>query len=81
MARPRMSEAELAGLGSGEVSYIRRLSTTQARAMFPNIEGLPEGILLFSLFAADGTPLAITDSLGAAIGHAYDVQLAIAYIH
>ena len=36
--------------------------------MFPAIEGLPKGINLFALHAADGTPLALTDSHQAAVG-------------
>ena len=46
--------------------------------MFPQIEGLPKGIPLFSLHAADGTPIALTDTLQAAIGHAHEDELAIA---
>ena len=46
--------------------------------MFPMIEGLPRGINLFSLHAADGTPIALTDTLQAAIGHAEEGELAIA---
>ena len=49
--------------------------------MFPAVKGLPEGISLFSLHAADGTPLALTDTKQAAIGHAIDDDLQIASVH
>jgi hypothetical protein len=49
--------------------------------MFPAIEGLPQGINLFSLHAADGTPLALTDTKQAAIGQAIDDDLEIASVH
>jgi hypothetical protein len=75
---PVMSEVELARLGGGEVAYIKTLSATEASEMFPMIEGLPKGIPLFSLHAADGTPIALTDTLQAAIGHAHEGDLAIA---
>lgn len=78
---PLMSELDLARLGGGEVAYIKTLTSDDARRMFPMVEGLPRGINLFSLHAADGTPLALTDTLQAAIGHAQEGDLAIAAVH
>jgi len=75
---PVMSELDFARLGGGEVAYIKTLTSDQALTMFPQIEGLPKGIPLFSLHAADGTPIALTDTLQAAIGHAQEDELAIA---
>ena len=76
-----MSELELAGLGDGEVAYIKTLTSDEALEMFPQIEGLPKGIPLFSLHAADGTPIALTDTMQAAIGHAQEDELSIAPLH
>ncbi len=76
-----MTEHELATLGGGVVAYIKMLTSDEASRMFPAIEGLPEGINLFSLHAADGTPLALTDTKQAAIGHAIDDDLEIASVH
>lgn len=76
-----MSELELARLGGGEVAYIKTLSPDEASRMFPMVEGLPKGISLFSLHAADGTPIALTDTLQAALGHAAEGDLAIAAVH
>lgn len=78
VAAPVMSELDLARLGGGEVAYIKTLTSDEALQMFPMIEGLPKGIPLFSLHAADGTPIALTDTLQAAIGHAHEDELAIA---
>ncbi len=78
---PVMSELELARLGGGEVAYIKTLTSDEALEMFPQIEGLPKGIPLFSLHAADGTPIALTDTLQAAIGHAQEDELSIAPLH
>ncbi len=80
-AVPLMSELELARLGGGEVAYIKILCSADARRMFPMVEGLPKGMNLFSLHAADGTPIALTDTLQAAIGHAQEGDLAIAPLH
>lgn len=76
-----MTEHELATLGGGVVAYIKTLTSEEASRMFPAIEGLPQGISLFSLHAADGTPLALTDTRQAAIGHAIDDDLEIASVH
>lgn len=78
---PVMTELELARLGGGEVAYIKVLSCDEATRMFPMVDGLPQGIPLFALHAADGTPLALTDTLQAAIGHAQEGDLAIAPLH
>ena len=76
-----MTEGELATLGGGVVAYIKTLTSDEASRMFPAVKGLPEGINLFSLHAADGTPLALTDTKQAAIGHAIDDDLQIASVY
>jgi hypothetical protein len=78
---PVMSMNDFAKLGGGKVAYIRMMTSDQAREMFPAIEGLPTGINLFALHAADGTPLALTDSHQAAVGHALGDELEIASVH
>ena len=77
----RKSEGDLAKLGGGKVAYIKVMSTDEAKELFPAVEGLPAGIDLFALHAADGTPLALTDSRQAAVGHAMGDELEIASVH
>lgn len=76
-----MSDVELANLGDGEVAYIKVLTCDEARQLFPTVEGLPNGINLFSLHGADGTPIALTDTMQAAMGHAIEDELALASLH
>ena len=76
-----MSMSDLANLGGGKVAYIRVLTTNEAKEMFPAVQGLPAGIDLYALHAADGTPLALTDSRQAAVGHALGDELEIASVH
>ncbi len=76
-----ISEIELARLGDGQVAYIKSMTSAEARRMFPSIKGLPRGADLFALHAADGTPIALTDSRQAAVGHALDGELEIASVH
>ena len=78
---PIMSMSDLAKLGGGKIAYIRVMTPDEAKAMFPAIEGLPAGINLFALHAADGTPIALTDSRQAAVGHAMGDELDVAAVH
>ena len=76
-----MTEREFATLGGGVIVYIKPLTSDEASRMFPTVQGLRKGVNLFSLHAADGTPLALTDTKQAAIGHAIDDDLQIASVH
>jgi len=76
-----MTEHELATLGGGVVAYIKTLTADEASRMFPTIEGLPTGINLFSLHAADGTPLCITDDFAEATRDPHAVQLRLVSVH
>ena len=76
-----MSQFELAKLGGGHVAYIKTLTADEAQRMFPAVNELPSGINLYALHAADGTPIALTDTKQAALSHAMDGELLIASIH
>ncbi|MEM1372144.1 MAG: DUF1150 domain-containing protein [Pseudomonadota bacterium] len=76
-----MTSDEFEQLGGGEVAYIKTLTSDEASEMFPSIEGLPEGINLYAVHAADGTPLALTDSMQAALGHVLGDELEVASLH
>ncbi len=76
-----LSGLDLAKLGDGKVAYIRMMSSDEAQRMFPTITGLPDGSNIFALHSADGTPLALTDSRQAAMGHAMGDRLVVASIH
>jgi len=81
VAPPVMSMSELAKLGGGKVAYIKVMTADEASQMFPAVEGIPTGISVFALHAADGTPIALTDSRQAALGHAMGDELEIASVH
>lgn len=76
-----MSMTELARLGGGKVAYIKVMTHDEAKELFPAVEGLPTGIDLYALHAADGTPLVLTDSHQAAVGHAMGDELEIASVN
>ena len=77
-----MSDAELARLGGGDVGYIKPLTIELARELFPDLsEELPESGELFLLGAADGTPIALTDTRQAALKHAQEGEINISSVH
>ena len=78
---PVLSELELAALGDGHIAYVKEMTSDQAIEMFPSVNGLPRGISLFALHAADGTPIALTDTRQAAIGHAMEDELEVRALH
>ncbi|KUO60408.1 MAG: hypothetical protein APF80_15720 [Alphaproteobacteria bacterium BRH_c36] len=79
--RRDISTDELERLGGGEVAYIKTLSSEEANEIYPLDDTLPEGINIYALHAADGTPIALTDSMQAALGQAIDDELVVASLH
>ncbi|ODS01841.1 hypothetical protein AUC69_05910 [Methyloceanibacter superfactus] len=79
--RHLMSLKELALLGDGEVAYIKQLDSDSAERLFPALDDAPEGIDLFAVLGADGTPLALTDSRNAAIANALENDLVPVSVH
>jgi len=80
-ASPPMSRKEFKQLGDGEVAYIKQLDTDLAQELFPALSGKLDGIDLFAVLGADGTPLALTDSRSAAIANAIENDLVPLSVH
>lgn len=76
-----ITQRELARLGEGQLAYIREMSPREARELFPDLKGLPRSGVLFGVCHADGTPMALTDSRQAAVGHAKEDELEILSVH
>jgi hypothetical protein len=76
-----MSRKEFKRLGDGEVAYIKQLDTDLAQKLFPALSGKLDGIDLFAVLGADGTPLALTDSRSAAIANAIENDLVPMSVH
>lgn len=76
-----MSAAEFASLGDGKLVYIKQLSAGEAQRLFPALRGVPEGIDLYAVVGADGTPLALTDSRVSAIADAIQNDLEPVSLH
>lgn len=78
---PVMSALDFARLGDGQVAYVKQIDSVQARDLFPALTGLPEGIDLYALVGADGTPLGLTDSRDSAIASAITNDLEPVSVH
>jgi len=79
--RPLMSLKELALLGDGEVAYIKQLDSDAATELFPALDDSIDGIDLYAVLGADGTPIALTDSRNAAIANALENDLVPVSVH
>lgn len=71
----------LAVLGGGEIAYVRSIRSEEVRALFPQAPEIAPGIKLFTLHAADGTPIMLTDSREAALANAAEHDLVPVSVH
>jgi hypothetical protein len=68
-------------LGGGEVAYVREIKSEEVKTLFPQAPMIAPGMKLFSLHAADGTPIIVTDSREAAIANAREHELNMVSVH
>jgi hypothetical protein len=76
-----ISPEALALLGGGKIAYVKAIRSEDVAAMFPQAPQLQPGLQLFSLHAADGTPIMLTDSREAAIANAWSQELETVSVH
>ena len=78
---PAISPEALAGLGGGRICYVKPIRSEDVQRLFPQAPQLAPGMRLFSLHAADGTPIMVTDSREAAVANAWDHELETVSVH
>jgi hypothetical protein len=78
---PNISPEALALLGGGKIAYVKAVRSEDVAAMFPQAPQLQPGMQLFSLHAADGTPIMLTDSREAAVANAWSQELETVSVH
>jgi hypothetical protein len=76
-----ISQEALALLGGGKIAYVKAVRSEDVQGMFPQAPKLDPGMQLFSLHAADGTPIMLTDSREAAIANAWSQELETVSVH
>lgn len=77
----RISKDELAHLGSGQVGYIRKMTSDEVRERFPDVPKMESGIDLWALFNADGTPLFLSDDPSTAYVKAAEGEISPVSVH
>ncbi|MBS7543582.1 DUF1150 family protein [Ancylobacter oerskovii] len=75
-----LTTEDFASLGGGHIAYVRPIDSEEASRLFPQAQ-LQPGLKLFTLHAADGTPMMLTDSREAAIASAMQNELVMVSVH
>lgn len=68
-------------LGGGRVAYVREIKSEEVKTLFPQAPLMAPGMKLFSLHAADGTPIVVTNSREAAVANAREHELDTVSVH
>lgn len=76
-----MSPEVFAGLGGGEIAYVKPMTSDAIRKAFPNVPPLEPGLSLWALLNADGTPIMVADSREAAFHNAWEHNLQTVSLH
>jgi hypothetical protein len=76
-----ITQDALAHLGDGEIAYVKAIRSQDVKSLFPQAPQIADGIELFVLHAADGTPMMLTDSREAAVANAWSQSLQPVSVH
>ena len=78
---PAITQDALAHLGDGRIAYVKTILSDDVKALFPQAPQIAPGVTLFSLHAADGTPIMLTDTREAAVANAWSQELEAVSVH
>ena len=78
---PAITQDALAHLGEGQVAYVRTIRSEDVKKLFPQAPDMQAGLTLFTLNAANGTPIMLTDSREAALANAWSQELEAVSVH
>lgn len=78
---PAITQEALAHLGDGRLAYVKSIRSEDVANLFPQAPKIEPGIQLFSLHAADGTPIMLTDTREAAVANAWSQELETVSVH
>ncbi|TCR61138.1 DUF1150 domain-containing protein [Bosea sp. BK604] len=76
-----LTPAEFAALGTGEVAYLKPMTSEDLVRIFPQAPEIQPGLKLFALLSADGAPILVTDSREAATANAWEHDLKMVSLH
>lgn len=75
------SPEALAALGAGHLAYVKPIMSEDAARLYPQAREIQPGIQLFTLHAADGTPIMIADLAEVAVANAWENELVPLALH
>ena len=78
---PVITQDALAHLGDGRLAYVKAIRSEDVARMFPQAPEIEPGTMLFSLHAADGTPIMLTDTRESALANAWSNELEAVSVH
>jgi hypothetical protein len=78
---PEITKDALAQLGGGRLAYVKTIRSEDVPRLFPQAPDIAPGMKLFTLHAADGTPIMLTDSREAAVANAWSQELEPVSVH
>lgn len=78
---PALTPAEFAEFGKDFIVFVKKVKTTEVQRLLPQATGLPADTDLFLVVGADGTPLVVTDTRNAAVGHIVQDELQEVAVH
>jgi hypothetical protein len=76
-----LTETELAHLGEGMIAYLREIDASELADKFPGAPKIAPGTRLWALFAADGSPILLSDERERALAGAIEHELTPVSIH
>lgn len=80
--QPMVMENEaLQALGSGQIAYVRSMTSDDLLTLFPEVPELESGLHLWVLLNADGTPIMLADSREAVLANAAEQHLQTVWLH
>jgi hypothetical protein len=78
----QMSQDDLTALGISDVVYVKPVMSDDVKAAdLEGVEGIPDGILLYSVHTADGTPVALLDDRDTAFAAARQYSMEPLSVH
>lgn len=75
------TNCDLASMGTGEVGYIRKMTSEEVNERFPQGPKLGPGLELWALFGADGTPILLSDDRSSTFYRAAEDDLKTVSLH
>ncbi len=79
--RQILTANEFAHLGEGIVAYLREIDASDLAGKFPGMPEIAPGTRLWALFAADGSPILLSDERDRALAGAMEHELTPVSLH